>query len=294
MESDTAGARPYLSAAILQLVVDPKAAWEAGPPMDDIEGAEVMHQLQDAFAALCNRENTPDLVVVPELALPRYSERTFARLCEELGSIGIAGLDYKVGITQKGGKCAANEAVVVVPTGWPLRQKYTASSRFYVGKTFFAPEEEELLRGFRLSPQADPTMWLFDAGPFGRIAVVICYDLMDIERAALYRGIIQHLFVLALNQDVETFIGLAETLSRMTFCNVVICNSGYYGGSLTVSPYSDRWRRTIYEHKGQGLRSVQVVSLPVRGLKAAQACQAVSTDRSGEFKLPPPGFILEG
>jgi hypothetical protein len=78
---------------------------------------------------------------------------------------------------------------------------------------------------------------VFDAGHFGKFAIAVCYDFLDLERVAMYRSGIQHLFILAYNPDLPTFDHAAEALSRMIFCNVVVCNTGTHGGSLAVSPY---------------------------------------------------------
>ena len=123
----------------------------------------------------------------------------------------------------------------------------------------------------------------------------ICYDLMDLDRALLYQGRVHHLFVLAYNMDVESFRYHAESLSRTMFCNVVICNTGFYGGSVAVSPFYEPWRRTIYRHDGNNMLATQVVKLPVKSLDDAQAGivdRANPADPCSKrlFKNLPPGW----
>ena len=110
---------------------------------------------------------------------------------------------------------------------------------------------------------------------------------MDLERAVMYRGQIHHLFVIAYNKDIQSFYHLAEALSRTLFCNIVICNTAHYGGSLAVSPYYNPWDRTIYRHEGSDLSAVQIVSLPVYNLTQARSNGAVTGKK---FKNLPPGF----
>jgi hypothetical protein len=145
----------------------------------------------------------------------------------------------------------------------------------------------------RLSPvfQKDPTYYLFDGLEIGRFGVAICYDLLDLERAALYAGRIQHLFVIAYNRDTQSFLHMSEALSRVMFCNIVICNTGFYGGSLAVAPYYKPWKRTIYKHEGAELATYQVVSLPVSSLIDAQSGNRIEEPPEGTsylFKSPPP------
>ncbi|WP_454900699.1 hypothetical protein [Variovorax boronicumulans] len=96
--------------------------------------------------------------------------------------------------------------------------------------------------------------------------------------------------MLAYNRDLKMFESLAVSLSRTIFCNVIVCNTGYYGGSLVVSPFYDAPKRIGYAIDGGKLFSAQCVQLPVRGLDEAMR----ERDSKSEpiYKHLPPGFNL--
>lgn len=130
--------------------------------------------------------------------------------------------------------------------------------------------------------------------------ISICYDFMDLERAVLYRGRVQHLLAIVYSRNTELFKNLAISLSRIVFCNVIICNTGHYGGSIAASPYHDSFRRIRYLQEGGNTFSSQVIELPVSDLydiqksgnptKPAQSTK--QEERKNKFKDSPRGFML--
>jgi len=229
-----------------------------------------------------------DVVLLPELSLPRARVRDLERFAKELGVIIIVGLDYLI---REDTKRAVNEALVLVPDNWRKKGYGRFCQQIRVGKMSAAPKEREALEARGLEFFVDPVYSLFDGVDIGRFGVAICYDLMDLERATLYAGRIQHLFVLAYNKDTQSFFHITEALSRVMFCNVVICNAGFYGGSLAVAPFYQPWRRTIYKHEGAKLATSQVISLPVADLVKAQQGdrkKIPSRDDQYLFKNVPP------
>ena len=154
-----------------------------------------------------------------------------------------------------------------------------------VGKTYPAPAEKRKLENLGIEFESHPTVWLFTSEDFGKFGVAICYDFMDLDRMVLYRSEIQTLFILAYNKDITSFHHIAQSISRTVFCNVIICNCGYYGGSLAVSPYRDSYKRTIYQHSGAKLTNAQVIELPLLELQNHQEGKD-----SAQLKSLPPGF----
>ena len=284
-----------LSVGIIQTTVNAELAWPrncASPRMSSAQDAHAWQEICKAMRALKDGDVVPKIVVLPELSLPRTRLIDFEKLVCGLNVIVFAGVDYRL---DRDVKQARNEGVVFVPSGfWKGRPSRSCTSIIF-GKSYAAPGEKSALQKLRPSWSyvGDNKVYIFDAEKHGRIGVSICYDFMDLERAVMYRGRVHHLLVLAYNRDLGMFRSLADSLSRTVFCNVVVCNTGFHGGSIAVSPYHAAYKRTLYSHDGNDLFTTQVVRLPVRGLDQALRGKGekIST-KSREvkvFKDPPPG-----
>jgi predicted amidohydrolase len=284
-----------LAVGIVQTTLNAERAWQSkakSPTMSAIEDERAWQEICKAMRAFQDNDLAPQLIILPELSLPRTRLDDFEHLVGALNMITIAGVDYRL---DRSKKLARNEGIVFVPRGFFQDRPSRYCTRIIFGKTYGAPKEVGKLQQLRpsWSFQGDHNVYIFDCEQYGRFGVSICYDFMDIERALMYRGKIEHLFVIAYNQDLEMFRSLANALSRTVFCNVVICNTGHYGGSLAVSPYWLAYARTIYAHDGANLFTTQVVKLPVRELISARhgaPKYTVKSQKQQDFKNPPPGM----
>jgi predicted amidohydrolase len=269
-------------------VDDGSGDWKQCVRMSEVEERRARKEIRLYLSAMRGVERPPDIVLLPELSVPLGFEPKLKRAAEKLESIVIAGLDYRI---EEGETLptVSNEALVVVPRRLRGQQVARRTEVRRVGKTYPAPAEKkklERITGGGVRFLSRPTVWIFESPTLGKFAVAICYDFMDLDRIVMYRNKIQTLFILAYNRDTTSFDHAAEALSRMLFCNVVVCNCGHFGGSLAVSPYREPYRRTIYRHSGQRLPHAQLIQLPLAALAAHQR-----SNNKEEFKSLPPGFV---
>jgi predicted amidohydrolase len=278
--------------ALIQTNLNADSAWRTGPRMAAYEQQGAWQEIQRAFRALHASAPSPHVVLLPELAVPRGRRGSLRKLADSLDSVVIAGFDYRLDYAKRE---AMNEAVVIIPRSRAMRRRQGQPNPIVVGKTYAAPGESTRLTQARWTFAADQTLWLFRGEDIGDFGVAICYDFLDVERAVLYQGQIHSLFIIAYNRDTQSFLYHAESLARTLFCNVVVCNTGFFGGSLAISPYYEPWRRTIYRHDGNNMTTVQVVTLPIQNLDSVQRGGVLLSDPTDQrskrlFKDLPPGW----
>jgi predicted amidohydrolase len=275
-----------LRIGVIQTTVDSLSAWGTDLNMTNAEEERAVSEIQQHLAALNLENPKPHIILLPEVAVPLGFLPRLRKIAAKMNSTIIAGLDFEA-FTTTPAKTARNRAAIIIPNRWGASHSSKTTLR-YVGKTYPSHEEAKHLADCGYAFHPAPEIWLFDGGRFGRFGVVICFDLLDLERVAMYRMQVQHLFVLAYNKDATTFDHAAEALARMIYCNVVICNAGHHGGSIAISPYKRPERRMIYRHSGMGLSTSQTICLPVAALHDAQS-GTWPPDKPREFKALPPG-----
>jgi len=278
----------YLRIGLIQTSLDQDLAWDSNQhtpiTMSHVEELRIWNEIKKGFSYLKSEpeSNRPHIIILPELTIPISRETELQRIASKIGAIIIAGLDFN-----EQNNMIENKAVVFIPKSWPQSLSYGGINKFYFGKTFFSYDEKQYFDAKNKTGKPWPAMYILDAGSFGRIGIAICSDFFDIERFLIYRGNIHHMVVIAYNKDVKSYYFLAEAISRLVYCNVVICNTGFYGGSIVFSLYKEEYKRYIYKHEGGKLFTAQILNLPVKLLHEAQIS---TSDEDGVFKAKPPGY----
>lgn len=283
-----------LRLALIQTTVDMQLAWNSeskqAPSMDWTEGEKAWGEICNGLKsiAVMPRYAKPHVVMLPELTIPEYREYALRQYASKLGVIIIAGLDFI-----SDGKDVYNQATVCIPAQWPFRTGYGKAKHIRFGKVTPSHRERKYIESCKTEEgescqfKSAEEVFILNLGRYGNIGLSICADFYDLHRYTIYRGRIQHLFLFAYNKDLESFRHIAESIARMVYCNVAICNTGVYGGSMVFYPAYDAYKRYIYRHEGAGISSVQTVSLPVKSLYNVQHKKEEFAKQAGLKSLPP-------
>lgn len=208
-------------------------------------------------------QSPPAIVLIPELMVPRRRVTHLKRFSQRENMIIIAGVEYR-----SAAGWARNEAVVIIPA--EDRTQNASARCFWIGKRYPAPNEQASLKEQGLRFVASQDLAAINTKFTGTFGVGICYDLYAVQTLVGFQRRIIHLFVAAYNRDIQTFDSLGDAAMRLLFCNVVIANSGAYGGSVAVSPYYEPYMREVLRIRGQGIDAAENFRLPLQPLVAAQ------------------------
>lgn len=283
-----------LKIGYIQINFDNMTAWG---PSDNITlsikpevESYIWQEVLKGFHKLNNHHTKPDIIVIPELTIPNPYLYELTLLAKEINAVVFAGIDWIIT-----GNKIQNKAIMIVPNNWNTLFKSTYCNYTFLGKKNPANLEKISIEEYNnanhttyeFSP--DDNMYLIDAKEFGKIGFAICADFYDIERFVVYKGRVQHIIILALNQDTNSFFAISEAVARLVMCNVVICNNGFFGDSLAFSPYKTDYKRMIYRNQGANLFSTQVVTLPVQSLieDQKQTSDVKNIKKIKNFKMPP-------
>lgn len=241
-----------------------------------------------------------DFVLFPELFLPReYLDRYVKAVCSENRFIIIGGLEYGP-LSVEGGRKdvpVSNEAFIAFPPvmGYGSEQidnRQREATIMLVPKIMPAELEESTLTAENYSFRNGNRVYLFESEIYGNWAVLICADFLNLPIHALLQSKIQTLYVVAYNTDVNGYASIADSLQRLLMCNVIICNTGYYGSSLCYSPFRDHYKREVMRVSGNRIGVAITVQMPIRKLIMAQL--GLSENKiivsKQEFIKRPPDF----
>ncbi|WP_141500293.1 hypothetical protein [Paenibacillus luteus] len=235
-----------------------------------------------------------NFVMLPEFFLPRrYLFSHIKERAIRYGSIIMGGLEYGIDKypSPTGNLRLRNEAFIVIPDNLYHNNKSLSGNAtvITIPKLNPAPEEEKNLEHHGYDFVSGNRIYMFKSNKFGNFAILICFDFLNLPVQAILQSQIQTLFVLTYNKDVSGFISIADTMQRMLLCNVIICNTGYYGGSAAFTPLRDRNKRQVLQISGNEIQAAVSVRLPINEVWQVQTT-GESNIGSSKYMQRPPDF----
>jgi len=300
----------YLRIGLIQPVINPDISWNSKKKfrrfdtdgktilstynlnIDPFTAERVWKEILEGLKLMLKMDEKPHLILIPELHLPISKIGLIRKFSKKHSVVIIAGVDFQR--NPKDSNKIRNRGIISIPNKWGAKDFSTRETTLHFGKTFFTYMEKCMFKnieGVECHEDQEQNMYVFKSNLFGNFGVMICSDIFDIERMMLYQAKIHHLFIISLNKDLNTYFSMAESLSRLIYCNVVVCNTGHFGGSIVVSPYKDPNDRLIYRYHGQKMFNTQVVSIPVKAMDEAQDYDYSLTNARSKFKASPPGYF---
>ena len=240
-------------------------------------------RLKRIINEIIKNSKTIDYVVFHELSLPRH---LYVQIAEKLCFVNvnlIAGLEYKINSKKR---TADNQIVYVLNTG----NKTGGCIALYQSKTIGAVHENtELFNRGNLKIDGYFKDKLIIKHNNFVFSGLICNDLLDINNRCHLRGEIDALFIVAWNQDLETYQHLVKSASLDIHCFVSLCNNKIFGDTRIRAPYKDEWKRDMQKIHGGELDNFMISELPIYELRNFQTNNVPPVK---PFKPFPTGFKI--
>ena len=229
----------------------------------------------------------PSLLVLPELSVPRRWLREIATYVSGHGGFGlIAGLEYLHDVTER---YVRNQAYAIIPG------PYRSAAAWPWTKGFPAREEAQELAARHLTfpPTQVGRRRIIIVGPYGRVSVLICSELLEARRVADLVGRVEIVAVPSWNRDTASYEHLIQSAGLHLNGIVAVANNGHYSDCRAWAPRAERWERDLCRLIERDSDGVIAVVIPLRSLRDWRRQGGAGGGRTGgkaEWKPLPPDW----
>lgn len=239
--------------------------------MKYIRPAEALREFQKSLKVAKSTE--ADFLIFPELFFPKeYLYKQIAKEAEESRIIILGGQEWNQTYERNGKKIIRNNGFIAIPSVLEKQSPKPKEKPIIIQfpKIYPSPGEESFVKDCGYEFESGSRLYLFKSKILGNWAILICYDYLNLPFHTLLQSKIQTLFVIAHNRDTRYYLSLSDSLHRMLFCNVIVCNTGYYGGSHAFTPYRDPNKRNVYQVIGNKIDATVTLELPLKSIYEEQ------------------------
>ena len=217
------------------------------------------------------KQDESDFLVLPEIMVPlEFVKSHIPSICNENNLIIIGGIEFHHKSTHNNKQYIQNEAFIAVPessNGTITKEKAMV---WRIPKLYPAFTEEETIQkaGYHFSP--GNKLYIFNSEKYGSWAVLICVDFLNLPIHQILQKKVQTLFVVSFNKDLNYYYAMSESIHRILYCNVVVCNAANFGGSHAFIPYRKSYKREALKLYGNEIETTITVQLPLKKIKEIQ------------------------
>lgn len=265
------------------------SAWSSAASGTPMLTRERFTRLTRLINTVLQHEPLPDILVLPELSLPRSLERSFVERLGRSGIALVAGLEYGPAPGKRGG--LLNQAVITIDLGsgyGQLQLRQTKNAAAWEEAAQLAAEHDAHVVG----PEGgtpDIPIYRSRGLYFG---LLICSDLTNPRYRSHFQGLIDALFVLEWNPDIASFNSLIEASALDVHAYIVQTNNREYGDGRIRGPMKQSYKRDVIQLKG-GIHDYFVVGeIDPINLRSFQSANVPDLDDKAVFKPFPIKFKI--
>ena len=222
-------------------------------------------------------EYESDMIVMPESSIPLEWLMLLVRRCMNNQTGLITGVEHVIG-----NRYVFNYTAIILPV--KDERRYRDAFLGMHLKRHYSPGEVERIRNMGYLRAIGLTMELYDWNNLW-FTVFCCFELSDIQSRGKFRSLVDMMFVVECNKDVNYFGNIIDSTSRDLHCYCIQVNHSKYGDSRITEPKSTEKKDCIVI-KG-GMNTAVLVSKLEIGLFRHK--QLYTRDK-GDLKPLPPGF----
>lgn len=238
---------------------------------------------------LCLREKS-ELLILPEISIPFQWLDILSDFSKKNNIAIVCGIEHVKNKKQE----VFNYSAVLLPF------KNDEFNNLFIDlrlKIDYSPEEVKEISKYHFKvPKHILTekLRLYDWNNL-LFAVFNCYELCDIKKRAIFRGIVDFVVAIEFNKDTEHFSSIVESSSRDIHCYVIQVNNSLFGDSRITMP-ARSFKKDMMKIKGGHNTTIITGEINIKELRYFQIidtnAQEVFLASKDYFKQTPPGFQI--
>ena len=259
-----------------------------GKPVLTVGRLRSLASILTSSSRLAKRGPYRNLLILPELSLPRAWFRSVANHISRSESLGlVVGLEYLHHPTET---WVFNQAWIVVPgpfhsaATWPWTKAHPARV-----------EAEELKKysvSFRSDSRPRRRRTVVDS-PYGRVSVLICSELIEPQIVSDLLGRVEIVAVPSWNPDTSSYDHLIQSAGLQLHSIIAVANNGTYSDCRAWAPKSERWKRDLCRLIERNENDVVFAEIPLLSLRAFRGVNGPGIrqkdlEKNPEWKPLPP------